>query len=163
MSSDARNSGPTGSSSSYPHQPVQAPIIRPPVGFAWDGPAPFSNTTPPEHHGASTSNRESSKKKRSKDKPRDKEKTKDKSKHRPSEKPYQEPDGETARHYHASMPSFSPSFRVRNYSNEPSPPGASHAPLHGHYPANYVPNVQPTGMSDLTMTCTRWLTAVIDY
>lgn len=157
MSIDDRANARAGPSSFYQQQPGQSQIIRPPIGFARSDPSAFGSSAPtpqyapPSQAAFDAPPDESGKKKRHKDrgkeKDKDKSKSRDKSKskHRSHKEP--QPPSSTVHVGHASYgspPAPSPSFRVSGYSNEPSPAGSVYMPLHGHYPANYSMNSQPT-------------------
>lgn len=150
MSSESRDRVPSGSLSSRQHQPTTTPVIRPPVGFAWAGPSPFATSATPapyaahgSQQGTDASGAEPGKKKRS----REGDKSKDRSKSRHTDRSQEPTSGGEAMHRHnAPMPSFSPSFRVRNYSNEPSPPGSSYyTPPRGYHQDYFSHNAPPNG------------------
>lgn len=147
MSSD-RSSGPPASLHQLPSTP--APIIRPPVGFAYTGPTPFATSSTPAPYIASASqhadsaNAEHSKKKRHKSGEKSKEKSKSRHSDRLQDPPAEQLTGQMAHRHHSQMPSFSPSFRVRNYSNETPPPvPEQYSAPRGQHKAYFSPKEQP--------------------
>lgn len=160
MSGDSRRASGSGSTY-YQQQPAQAPLIRQPVGFSsnWksssafdaSSSAPSRDYPPPAPAPAVATVEDGSKKKHSsKDKGKEKSKEKSRSKDKSKSKHQSQQNVASApqhseRYPNGPPPPVTPSFRIQNYSNEPSRPGPTYMPTHGHYPPNFAVESPPPG------------------